>query len=292
MRTYRTRGGRAVGLAVLALVVSLSERAQAQQSGLFPLAPIRRERPPCANEDPVYKLYKQQYFGYHPTYWSRFPGGWGITSKEAPDKEKSFTEQPLGKPPELGEGAAGPAEEGMGPMPGAGAAQPAAPPLPRGRRSPFDMDNGGPGPIPGPAGNPAPRPATPRDASPFNELPQGAAYPSRRGTRTRTPAPSVVDDAPELSPPAAQPAQNSAARSSAGDADEDVVAHGNDGPWLPIDDIDVSRSANLGTLLDSDPIQPATPTTAANSTNTTQPAPRRGFISSLFGGLGTNWFRR
>ena len=74
--------------------------------------------------------------------------------------------------------------------------------------------------------------------------------------------------------------------------DDETVAHANDGPLLPIDDIDVSRSANVGTLFDSDPIQPAAPATASNSTNSTQPAPRRGFISSLFGGLGMNWFRR
>ena len=191
MRTNWTSGARAIGLTVLALVVSLSERAQAQQSGMFPLAPIRRERPPCANEDPVYKLYKQQYFGYHPTYWRKFPTGWGAPSQEAPDKEKSFREQPLGKPPELGEGGPGLGEEEIGPVPGGG--RPAAPTLPEGRRSPFEMDNGGPGPIPLPGGNPPPRPATPRDASPFND--QGAAAPSRRVPRTQPTAPSMVDDA-------------------------------------------------------------------------------------------------
>src|SRR5262249_47506265 len=100
MCTNWRSGGRALGMGMLTLVVSLAERAQAQQTGLFPLAPIRRERVPCANEDPIYKLYKQQYFGYHYTCWRPFPAGWGCPSKEAPDREKSFREQPLGKPPE------------------------------------------------------------------------------------------------------------------------------------------------------------------------------------------------
>ena len=46
-------------LAVLAAVTSLSGLAEAQQSGMFPLHPIRRERTPCANEEPIYKLYRE-----------------------------------------------------------------------------------------------------------------------------------------------------------------------------------------------------------------------------------------
>jgi hypothetical protein len=289
MRTNSRSGGRARVLAVLAVVVSLSERAQAQQGGLFPLAPIRRERPPCANEDPIYKIYKQQYFGYHPTCWNKFPAGWGCPSREAPDKEKSFRDQPLGNPPELGEGEPGAGGAGMG-MPPAGAQPPLT--VPEGGRSPFEMDNAPPGANPVPRGNQAPQPATPRTRSPFDDLPQGAAVPSRRRPQARTAAPSLGDDAPELSPPAAQPEQNSAARSSGVGADGEALARGNDGPLLPIDDIDVSRSANAGSLFDSEPIQPAAPASPSNATGNPQPAPRRGFISSLFGGLGMNWFRR
>src|SRR5262249_28822530 len=101
MRTNLRRGRRALVLAGLTGLVSLADRAQAQQTGLFPLAPIRRQRVPCDQEDPVYKLYKQQYFGYHPTCWRRFPGGWGCPSPEAPNREQSFREI---KP---GEGAGG-----------------------------------------------------------------------------------------------------------------------------------------------------------------------------------------
>ena len=83
-------------LVVLTVIVSLSERAQAQQTGLFPLAPIRRQRVPCDQEDPIYKFSKQKYFGYHPTSWRRFPEGWNPPSPEGPDRARSFRELELG----------------------------------------------------------------------------------------------------------------------------------------------------------------------------------------------------
>ena len=290
MRTNSRSGGRALVLAVLTLVVGLSERAQAQQSGLFPLAPIRRERPPCQNEDPVYKYYKQQYFGYHPTYWRRFPTGWGVPSPEAPDRDKAFRDNPLGNPPVQGDGDLGPGGEGMGPGPQPGGGRMLVPNLPT-ERSPFETDDA-PGANPVPRGNAVPRPAPGRTGrSPFDDL-QGAANPSRGRSRARTAAPNPGDDAPELTAPATQPEQDPAARSAGGGADDDAVARGNEGPMLAIDEIDVPRSANVGSLFDSDPIQPPAPASPNNSTGTPQPAPRRGFISSLFGGLGMNWFRR
>jgi hypothetical protein len=291
MRTNWRSGGRALGLAVLALVVSLSERAQAQQSGLFPLAPIRRERTPCAMEDPIYKTYKQQYFGYHPTCWRPFPAGWGCPSPEAPNKEKSFREQPLGRTPELGEGEPGFGPEGAAPGPGPGGVVPGIPNVPEDRRSPFEMDNPAPGVNPLPRGTPAPRTAPPGNRSPFEDLNPGASVPSRRPPRVGTAGPSRANDAPDLAPPAAQPEQDAAARGSGAGSDDETLARGDDGPLLPIDDIDVSRSANVGTLFDSDPIQPAAPA-SASPVASKPPAPRRGLISSLFGGLGMNWFRR
>ena len=85
MRINARRGSHALTLVVLTAAVSLSGRVEAQQTGLFPLAPIRRQRVPCDREDPTYKIYKQQYFGYHPTYWRTFPPGWGCPSTEAPE---------------------------------------------------------------------------------------------------------------------------------------------------------------------------------------------------------------
>ena len=84
----RRFAGRA--LAVVATVVIFSDWTMAQQTGLFPLAPIRRQRPRCDQQDPVYRLYKDQYFGYHPTLWRRFPSGWGAPSPEAPDAAAEF----------------------------------------------------------------------------------------------------------------------------------------------------------------------------------------------------------
>ena len=96
MRTKSRSRGRGLVLAVLTLIVSMPELARAQQSGLFPLAPIKRQRVPCDQEDPVYKIYKEKYFGYHPTCWRPFPTGWGCPSPEKPDVEKSFRERKLG----------------------------------------------------------------------------------------------------------------------------------------------------------------------------------------------------
>ncbi len=78
----------------LALVLLAPAFVQAQHTGLFPLAPVRRERVPCPNEDPVYRLYRQQYFGYHPTCWRRFPPNWGCPSPEAPNPEASYAKIP------------------------------------------------------------------------------------------------------------------------------------------------------------------------------------------------------
>ncbi len=95
MRTKSRKRYRSLALAVFAGVVFLPELAQAQQTGLFPLAPIRRQRPPCDQEDPVYKTYKQKYFGYHPTCWEPFPKDWGCRSNERADAAKAFKDRPL-----------------------------------------------------------------------------------------------------------------------------------------------------------------------------------------------------
>ncbi len=281
--------GRALVMAVLTMAVSLSERAQAQQTGLFPLATIRRERPPCPNEDPVYKYYKQQYFGYHPTCWQPFPAGWGCPSKQTIDKEKEFAELPIGGPPPRGFGddPAGPDDERMQrPR----AAQPAIPNLPQ-ERDPFEMD-GGAAPLPG--GNQNQRPAPRRNgaASPFEDLNPGASVsPSRRGTRPRTVTPGQGDDAPDLSAPAGQPDQNTSARRVGGDADGDLAARGDSGPVLNVEDLNAPGSGNNSGLYDSQPIQPSGPAVASDSTTQAAP-PRRGLISNLFGSLGLNWTRR
>lgn len=188
MRTRtRSRLSGATAAATLAMVLGAPSLVQAQQSGLFPLAPIRRERVPCAVEDPVYKLYRQEYFGYHPTCWRRFPTGWGCPSPEAPNAAESFRLLPREDPDQ----GYGPDEEGqpgpdMGPgtdrpggdLPGGRNTQPPAnnlPPLPSGERSPFDLDPKPQTPPAGAGATPTELPGAggPSEASePVSQLPQ------------------------------------------------------------------------------------------------------------------------
>jgi hypothetical protein len=273
-------------------MVGLAGRAQAQQSGLFPLAPIRRQRVPCDQADPVYKAYKQQYFGYHPTCWRRFPAGWGCPSPEAPNREQALREIPPGE-------RAGP-ERGEVPMeePGApptGGARPGATLPPEGR-SPFDMDTTAPGAAPPtgpPQGRPAPRATPPPEGgrSPFDTLnPEDQAPTPRPNPPARRTAPPPSDNAPELSPPAGQPERAEAGpRALRDNLDEEVVGRADESPLLEVPNIDLSRVEAPGPFFD--------PSTggAANPASNTSPArstPRRGVLSNLFGGLGLNWMRR
>ena len=185
MRTKARRGTHALTMAVLTAVVCLSGRVEAQQSGLFPLAPIRRQRVPCDREDPTYKIYKQQYFGYHPTCWRTFPAGWGAPSNEAPNRAKSLQEFPVGRQMDEDLGSGGedrtnPAAEEFMPRRRPSVLAPRLPNV-----DPFDPDAGAPGV------NPLPGPNTPRrranplpDAtSPFDEFNRPGASLSPSGTR-------------------------------------------------------------------------------------------------------------
>lgn len=78
----------------LALVLGLPMLAEAQ---LFPNATIKRQRVSCLNEDPVYRMYRQQYYGYFPTCWRRFPDGWGCPSRESSAAEVAKAMQEIQK---------------------------------------------------------------------------------------------------------------------------------------------------------------------------------------------------
>ena len=131
----------ALGLTMSLIAPSLAE---AQQSGLFPNIGVRRQRVPCAAEDPVYKLYRHEYFGYHPTCWRRFPAGWGCPSPEAQNAAAAFKAFPLDipQPADSNDGGdeAAPANGG-GMKEKPGLPNPSDLPLPDGDSSPFDLDN-------------------------------------------------------------------------------------------------------------------------------------------------------
>jgi hypothetical protein len=283
-------------LAVLTLVVCLPEVAWAQQGGLFPLAPIKRHRVPCDQEDPIYKVYKHQYFGYHPTCWRTFPPGWGCPSREAPDKEKSFKEFPLQsaeQPLDTGEAP----EEGMTPRPGTGPTRPAVPPLPGGGRSPFeespDMDKPGaaPGAAPAqPRGNQVPLPTEPGDPFELDKPAKPATPP--RGAQGAPAGPGAANNGPELSAPAEPPGAVEGTRTTRNELFDGPEAQEEEGgPILALPKFNLPPVTDAGVPFGVTPPQPPANTDAnmaAANTNT----PRRGFLSGLFSNLGLNWTRR
>lgn len=104
-RLWRTWGVPAAGwLLVLGLFALAPETASAQPSALFPDIYIHRQRPCAANEDPRYQFYRENYFGYFPTCWRRFPDTkrWNCPNPEAPNWEESLRKLPLEVPPSLG----------------------------------------------------------------------------------------------------------------------------------------------------------------------------------------------
>jgi hypothetical protein len=291
MRTNSRRRGRGLVLAALTMVVSLPGLARAQQTGLFPLAPIKRQRVPCDQEDPIYKTYKHQYFGYHPTCWRTFPAGWGCPSPNAPDKEKSYKEFP----PTAGERTDGPPEgepdEGMGPQPGA--TRPAAPTLPPGIRSPFDDPFETEKPAPRtPRGNTAPLPTAPGD--PFQlDKPDAPANP--RPGQAPPGASGSASNGPELSAPADQPASTRGIRSSRNESADDSNNSDDVSPMLALPRVNLPPVDDPGVPFGTQP--PARAGDVAANANTTpsaaaSPPPRRGFLSGLFNNLGINWVRR
>jgi hypothetical protein len=290
MRTNSRRRGRGLALAVIAAVsASLPQMARAQQSGLFPLHPIKRHRVPCPQEDPIYKINKYQYFGYHPTCWHRFPDGWGCPSADAPNREKSFAETPLGSreegemeaPPEQEPGMENPPARPRGNLPA----------VPGGERSPFETPPAAPGGAQPGAPTPAPRRPTP---DPFEspDLGGGAAP----GTDKPKPPPGTNPPgagavAPDLSPPADQPARNPAPRASRDSDGEALASEGADGPVLALPNINIPPLADAGAVYEPPPRQNTNSGNATAGGLSTTP-PRRGLVSGFFSNLGINWIRR
>ncbi len=282
MRTNSKIRGCGLVLAVLTLIVSMPELARAQQSGLFPLAPIKRQRVPCDQEDPVYKVYKEKYFGYHPPCWRPFPSGWGCPSPEKPDVEKAFKELKLGAGGTAPSGETAEMPEGEQPL-----GQPDIPALPGRERSPFDT------PVP-PGGDRPANPAAPRQeqrqpASPFDSPepnPPGNPAAAPRAGRAQPASPLTGEGGPELSAPE-QPVRLEGTQASRSPRDDD-------GPLLSVGAITVPPVTSADDPFGAQPAQsgPTTTDVAATQPVPAGSAPRRGFLSGLFNNLGLNWIRR
>jgi hypothetical protein len=263
MLTNQKRRNRVLTLVALTLLVGVPELAMAQQSGLFPNATIRRARPSCAQEDPIYKLYRHQYYGFHPTCWRRFPDGWGCPSPEAPDREKSYQEIPKKPPtpidmPELDEGAAPGRDEGMERPEDRAPRSPfeQLPPVPENTKPLFPPDDADQG---GPAGAP---PANPPQA---NRMPRG---------RELGASDAEVMTSDEFRP-----------RTRDERDDRPILAMSDESATDPVGPADHESAGPTGDVLpavDVPPI-PAKPN---------RPPARRGVLSGLFSGNGWGWLRR
>lgn len=299
MLTKPTRRGTVRLLAGVTVLVSLSGVARAQQSGLFPLKPIRRERTPCSMEDPVYKLYRSQYYGYYPTQWRPFPQGWNLPSPEGPNTREALQKMPI-------EATAPPSDDGAGdegPAPPERGDRPAPTPPPENERSPFEMDRDNGGAAAPNAGNPGRRPA-PRDNaapglenSPFDTPePDQPAAPRPRAPQPTRPAPGA-GATPDLSAPGNPGAAPAPPRTSARDeADRDP------GPMLAMPDASlptIEEASSNGPASAALPSLPAAGTPVADANvpaaapmQAQQPAQRRSRLGSLFAGMGFNRVRR
>ena len=268
-------------LAVLTLIVSMPELARAQQSGLFPLAPIKRQRVPCDQEDPVYKVYKEKYFGYHPPCWRPFPTGWGCPSPAKPDVEKAFKELKLGAGGNASSAETEEMQQGDQPQ-----GRPEIPDLPGGGRSPFEQA------VPPGGANPAAPRQNPRQPDPFEQPDAkpagnpGAAPAAPRTGRAQPASPLTGEGSPELSAPE-QPARLEGTQASRSPRDDD-------GPLLSVGAITVPPVTSADDAFGAQPAQSGAMTTDAAPTQPVPAgsAPRRGFLSGLFNNLGLNWTRR
>ena len=92
MRRIRVGSWSRPALFALAALLLGPAMAHAQ---LFPRMNIKRERVPCAVENPAYKMQREMYYGYYPTCWRKFPPGWGCPSPEGPDLISSLKAVPL-----------------------------------------------------------------------------------------------------------------------------------------------------------------------------------------------------
>ncbi|MDX2037108.1 MAG: hypothetical protein SFX72_10685 [Isosphaeraceae bacterium] len=126
------------------------------EAQLFPNLTIRRQRIEPVVEPPFYSHVRQNYYGYFPTCWQKFPEGWNCPcpNSEVPDVAAAFKARPRDERPELPEDDEFemPGDGGV-PAPGGAGARPPAnnlPALPGDTRSPFELDSRRPDDLPAP----------------------------------------------------------------------------------------------------------------------------------------------
>jgi hypothetical protein len=292
------RVGSSVGL-TLALVVGLPSLAQAQ---LFPNLYIQRQRTECANEPPFYKHVRRDFFGYYPTCWRRFPEGWACPcpNPERPNREESYRLNPADDktklmPPDDVDSEMGPDDRDTGaPKPGGTGrrpgpnADPDLPGVPRGTRSPFEVDPKPPS-LPNGLDNADPF-DTPKAPAGVRPVPPGG------GLAPLNPPNAMKPDAPAASPIAAPSLNAPATIRPAGVSSRSSTSMESSTPVLALPEMSPpsgslpAESTVLSSLPASLPTSGAfieTPEAAPVTTSTpTAPAraPRRtSVIGSLFG---------
>lgn len=187
-------------MGALFVVMLVPSVAEAQ---LFPNLPTRkRVKPECADELPVYGMYRNKYYGYYPTCWRQFPPGWGCPSTEAPDWQAELKKRAVDIPDNDFPGLD---DFGESPLRGMGLDD-LLPDRPR-QRSPFELDEPqGPGasPFEQPRRAPSPFEADPFRSDPLQrpgaELPDRSAPPSSPFDLPETSS----SESPVLRPPVAE----------------------------------------------------------------------------------------
>lgn len=258
----------------ITLVLLAPTFAAAQQTGLFPLAPIRRQRVPCPDENPIYGRYRRDYYGYYPTCWRRFPPGWGCPSPEAPNMERAYRDikpDPTPATPDDESGDEMP-DRGRrdtgdnGPRPN----KPDIPPLqPRGRSplDPLDLDTPNAAPNPN---TPSPRRDSPPPVQPQplpdDRQPRGSGGPAAGlgAANVRAPrTPQAIQFEPSNTP----------IQSSSSD------------PLLPLPDPPAATTQPISAPISSEPL--GVSTDAGMDTGLPMQAPRRrSLIGGFFDSLG------
>ena len=297
-KSWRRKPGEV--LAVLTVLTSLTGLAQAQQNGLFPLQPIRRERVPCPERGADLQALPLAVLRVLPAPVETVPHGMAPEESRVPNRKAELEKQPV-----LPIAPIPPEGRGRGPWPGGAGGRRAIPnPPPENERSPFEMDRPDNGAQPAPGGGPARRPATTPVTPPADNEPSpfdtpaakpadaGAApRPGPRAPQPTRPAPRLPDaGAPDLDR-ARLPAR--APGTSRNDSQGESATANDRGPLLAMPDATLPPVEEAGA-----PGQPTTtaatesvlggPAASAPVANPadSQPQPRRSRLSSLFGGLG------